>query len=134
MALNTKIAAATANAEAAAAGVLANGGKLQIYDGTQPATADTAVTSQVKLAELTLAGTAFGSPSAGVITAAAITASTVIASGTPAWFRVVGSGGATVWDGSAGTSGTDLVLNASPLVASAGISVSSLTYTQPEHS
>jgi hypothetical protein len=133
MALDTKLAAATANAAANAAVALANGGKLRIYDGTKPTTADTAVSTQTKLAEFTLPSPAFGSASGGVATANAITASTVTASGTPAWFRVVDSSGNPAWDGTAGTSGTDLVLNASPLASPADISVTSWTYTQPEH-
>lgn len=133
MASNLKIAAAAANAAVVAVAALTNGGKLQVYDGAQPATADTAVTTQNKLAEFTLPNPAFGSATAGVVTANAISDVTVTTGGTPAWFRVVGSGAADVLDGSAGTSATDLILNSSPLVLGADVSVTSWTLTEPEH-
>ena len=47
MALNTQIADATVNAQAAALATLCNSGLIKIYDGTQPATADTALGAQV---------------------------------------------------------------------------------------
>jgi hypothetical protein len=40
---------------------LGGAGKLRIYDGTQPADPDTAVSTQVLLAEITLANPAFNS-------------------------------------------------------------------------
>lgn len=121
-----------ANTACDAMATLCNSGKLRIYDGTQPATADTAVSGQVLLAELTLNATAFGASVAGVATANAITQdSSADATGTAAWFRVVQSNGTTlVFDGSVGTSGADLNLNTVAIVSGAAVSVTALTLTE----
>ena len=107
MALNPTLSNVAANAEADAACALANTGWLRIYDGTQPANADTAVSTQNILAELRFGATAFGASVAGVATANAITAdSSANATGTATWFRVFKSDGTTaLWDGSVGTCG-----------------------------
>lgn len=131
MANNPKQTDAAANAAADAVVALANSGKVRIYDGTQPATAATAVTTQTLLAELTLNATAFGAAVAGVATANAITADgTADASGTATWFRVVKSDTTTVlWDGTVGTSGCDLNLNSAAIEGGANVAVSAFTYT-----
>lgn len=128
---NLKMANAAVNAEANALAAEANNGYLRIYDGAQPATADTAIGAQVLLAELRLGATAFGAAVNGVITANAISPdASANASGTATWFRVFKSDGTTpLWDGSVGTSSSDLVLNAVAIAAGAGVSVSSLVHT-----
>ena len=110
---------------------LANNGFLRIYDGTQAATADTAVGAQVLLAELTFGATAFGAASAGVATANAITQdSSANATGTASWFRVLQSNGTTVlFDGSVGTSGANLNLNSVAISSGAAVQVTALTFT-----
>ena len=135
MALSPRLANVAANAAADAVCVLANSGKLRIYDSTgtgQPANADTAVTTQVLLAELTLNATAFGAAALGVATANAITSdASADATGTATWFRVLKSDGTTVlFDGSVGAAGCNLNLNTTSIVIAAAVSVSALTYTQ----
>jgi hypothetical protein len=132
MALNPKRSNAAVNAAADAVTALLNSGYLRIYDGSQPATANTAITTQVKLAELTFNSTAFGAASNGVSTANAITADTSAdATGTATWFRAVKSDGTTaVFDGSVGTSSADLVLNSVAISSGAQVSVTSFTYTE----
>jgi len=134
MANNPKITNASANAAADAVVDLLNSGKLRIYDGSQPATADTDVTTQTLLAELVLNATAFGDAVDGVATANAITAdSSADATGTASWFRVLQSDGTTkMFDGSVGTSGCDLNLNSVAIQINAEVSVTSFTYTQPK--
>jgi hypothetical protein len=131
MASNLKLANAGVNEEADAFGALFDGGYLRIYDGAQPATADTEVTTQVLLAELTFGSPAFGAAVSGVITANAITKdSSANASGTAAWFRCVASDGTTkLMDGSVGTSGCDLNLNSVAISAGAEVSVTSFEHT-----
>lgn len=131
MALNTQLTNLAVNTMVDALTALANSGKLRIYDGTQAATADTAVGAQTLLAELTLNATAFGAASAGVATAGAITAdSSANATGTASWFRVVKSDGTTVlWDGSVGTSGANLNLNSTSIASGQNVAVSSFTFT-----
>lgn len=132
MALNPKISNAAANAAADAVCALANNGYLRIFDGAQPASADTAVSTQTQLAELRFGATAFGAASSGVATANAITSdSAADATGTAAWFRVLKSDGTTaLWDGSVGTSGANLNFGTTSFVSNAQIDISSFTYTQ----
>jgi len=134
MALNPQITVAVANSMLdAGIGNVANSGFLRIYDGTQAATADTAIGSQVLLAELTLNADAFPAAASNVLTANAITQdASANATGTATWFRMVKSDGTTVlMDGTVGTSGCDLNLNSVSIVAGGTVSVSSLTITQP---
>jgi len=132
MALTPRLSNTGANAAADATCALLNSGKLRIYDGTQPATADTAIVAQVLLAELTFGNPAFGASVAGVATANAITGDTTADNtGTATWFRALKSDGTTViFDGSVGTSGANLNLNSVAISAGAAVSVSSFSYTQ----
>lgn len=104
---------------------------LRIYDGTQPATADTAVSTQVKLAELTCNATFAPGAGSGVLTLNAITTdSSADATGTATWFRIVTSGGSTtVLDGSIGTSGADINLNTTAIVIGGPVAISSIVIT-----
>lgn len=130
MANNLKYAVALKNARLdQIASALGNGAKLQIYDGSQPANPDTAVTSQVKLAELTCGSPFAGSASSGVLTANAITAANAIASGTASWFRLTTSGGSAKLDGTVGTSASDLIIDNTSVNSGQQVSVSSLTVT-----
>jgi hypothetical protein len=133
MALNTQLANAQRSRAADAVCVRANSGILRIYDGSQPATADTAIGAQVILAELTMNSTAFGAASNGVATANAITSDTSANNtGTAAWFRLFESDGTTViCDGTVGTGPHNLVVSTTAFVATATVAITSLTYTQP---
>jgi hypothetical protein len=132
MALNTRISVNARNVQLDALRVLLDGGFLRIYDGAQPASPDTAVTTQVLLAELTLANPAFGASVNGVITANAITAdSSANATGTAAWFRATKADGTAVIDGSVGTATANLILSSVNIVAGAPVSVSSWTHGLP---
>lgn len=108
-----------------------NSGKIRIYDGTQPANANTAVSSQTLLAELTCNSTFAGSASSGALTLNAITSdSSADATGTATWFRLLKSDGSTVvLDGSVGTSGADLNLNTTSIVAGAAVAITSCVIT-----
>lgn len=131
MANNFKRGVAALNEECNRVGALLNSGKLRIYDGTQPATPDTAITSQVLLAELTFNATAVGSASAGAVAFNAITQdSSADNTGNATWFRAVKSDGTTaVFDGSVGTSGCDLNINNVAIQATGVVSCSAMTYT-----
>lgn len=135
MADTTKVSNAAANAEADAFASLLDNGYLRIYDSTggtgQPASVDTAIGSQVKLAELRFAATAESDITNGVITFDGLTAdSDADATGTATWFRAFKSDGTTaVWDGSVGTSGATLNLNSAAIQQHAEVAVTSLTHT-----
>lgn len=131
MASNLKLANAAVNAEADALSDALDNGYLRIYDGSQPATADTAISGQVLLAELRLGNPFSGAAVAGVLTANAITKdSSADASGTAAWFRLFKADGTTpVMDGSVGAAGCDLNLNSVAISSGAEVSVSSYSFT-----
>ena len=133
MALNTQLANATVNGQGDNLSARLNSGFLRIYDGTQPATADTAVSTQVLLAELTFSATAAPATVNGLITFNAITSdSSANATGTPTWFRAVQSNGTTVvMDGTVGASGANLNLSGltgGQIIIGGTVAVSSFTH------
>lgn len=130
MPLNTQLANATVNGQAANLAARLNGGFLRIYDGAQPANADTAIGAQVLLAELTFNATAAPAANDGLLTFNSITSdASANATGTATWFRAVSSNGTTVvMDGSVGIATSNLILNSVSIVAGGNVSVSSFTH------
>lgn len=102
---------------------------LRIYDGSRPATGGTATTL---LAELTCNATFAAGASSGALTLNAITQdSSANATGTATWFRIVASNGTThVLDGNVGTSGSDLNLTTTSIVATQPVSITSFVITE----
>lgn len=107
-------------------------GLLRIYSGTAPATPATALSGNTLLAELPLSSTFAAAAASGVLTANSITSdSTADATGTATFYRIYKSDGTTcVAQGSVGTSGADLNLNTTSIVAGAAVAVTSFTYTE----
>lgn len=100
---------------------------IRIYDGSRPATGGAATTL---LAELTCTDPAAAAAAAGVLTFSSITAdSSANATGTATWFRMVDSAGTFVLDGAVGTSGSDLNLTTTSIVATQPVSITSATIT-----
>lgn len=143
MATNTTLSNAAAKAAADAivdlidVGTTNANGKLRIYDGTQPANPDVAVTTQNLLAELDLSNPAFGAAAdgdpGGLATANSITDdSSADATGTASWFRVVDRDENAIIDGSVGTSGADLNLGSVSITSGQAVSITSWTVTMPE--
>jgi hypothetical protein len=135
MALNPKLSVASCNLALNAALDVLNSGFLDIYDSTgtgQPASPDTAVTTQVKLARLNLGATAFAAASGGSKVGNAISATTGITGGTATWYRLVTSGGSAVADGSVGTATSNLVLNATAIVTGAAVTVTAMTHSMAQ--
>lgn len=128
---NLKLSNNVVNPQADALSDLADNGYLRIYDGTQPATADTAISTQVLLAELRFNATAAPAASNGVLTFNAITQdSSANNTGTASWFRALKSDGSTVlFDGTVGVSGSDLNIATTAIVAGAIVGVTSFVYT-----
>ena len=113
MALNTQLADATVNAQAVSLSTLCNSGIIRVYDGTQPATADTGLAGNTLGVTLTFGATAFPAPSGGVLTANAITSGVAVAGITPTWARILKSDTTTViMDVSAGAAGANLTIGA----------------------
>lgn len=138
MASNFKYAAAAKNAKLGSTGLAAFIGTsalLKLYDGTQPASPDTAISSQNMLCSLTCGASAFGTAAAGVLTANAISNGTGTAAAgsgvTSTWFRLWKSDGTTaVLDGTVGTTGCDLNLNNASIANGQTVSISSFTITE----
>lgn len=111
---------------------IGNAGLLKIYDGTQPASPDTAVGAQVLLSTHTC-GSPFGPASSSahpsVLTANAIGSATAGNTSTATWFRITTSGGTAHVDGSVGTSSADLILNSTSITSGQTVSITSLTVT-----
>jgi hypothetical protein len=126
LALSTTLRNALLDAITTAIG---SSGFVDIYNGTRPASGGAATT---KLGHLALAATAAPAASGGVLTFSTVTNdSSADATGTATWFRVTTSGGTFVIDGDVGTSGSDLNLNTTSIVAGGPISISSWTITAP---
>ena len=133
MANNFKRGNAAVNAEADAVGVALANGYLRIYDGSQPANADAAISGPVLLAELRWnnSASAFNAASGGAATAKALTKdSSANAAGTATWFRALAADGTTpIFDGTVGTASCDLNINSVAISAGAEVDVTAYTYT-----
>ena len=100
---------------------------INMYAGTPPASANTAITTQTLLVSLPIVG-AFGTNSNGVITLNSVTPTSATNGGVATFFRITKSDGTTVvMDGSIGTSGADLILNTTTIVALQTVSITSGT-------
>lgn len=101
----TRIPTASRNAhadlEAQRTDAGAGSGYVEVYTGSQPATADSATTGTL-LASIALNDPAYGSATSGVanLDVATVPSATAVADGTPGWYRILDSTGATVRDGS----------------------------------
>lgn len=107
-----------------------NGGLLRIYTGVMPATPEAAAVGQ-QLVELPFATVAFALAVGGRAVANPIERRNATARGRAGWFRAVTAAGATVYDGTVGTVGTDLIVANVNFEQYSSIYVEELTYTQP---
>jgi len=127
------------NAEADALSALLNDGYFRIYDGEQPETPDSPISTQILAAELRFGNPAFASAVDGVITATPITPetdakATIVAA---TWYRAFKSDGTTpMMDGSIGVKDLpnpgdryNLELNSVAIQIHAEVSVSSFIHT-----
>lgn len=113
---------------------LLNGGSIQVYTGSQPAT-DGALSGTL-LATLLFSNPAFqnatASGSGGQAIANGVSSALAVATGTAGYFALVTSGSSTVGTGSVGTSGADLNFNALTIVSGAIVACTSFIVTQPQ--
>ena len=104
---------------------------VKIYSGTVPANVGASLSGNTLLAQLTCSSTFAAASSGGVLTANAITTeNSADGTGTASFFRITNSGGVAKIQGSVGTSGADLNLNTTSIVAGAAVSISSMTITE----
>lgn len=108
--------------------------KIEIRDGTQPATPNTTATGTL-LATFTLNDPSFGAATAGVITLSVAPALTTtgVAAGTAGWFRAMDSTNAAVADGtvSATGGGGQIELNTTTVSVGLELAITSGTVTAP---
>jgi hypothetical protein len=132
MASNLKASNACVNAEAASIAALLAGGYLRLYNGTQPATVDTAASGTL-LAELRFPSPV-GTVVNGVLTIGTVTGDiSANATGNPTWFRALGANGTTaVVDGSAGIADADCVLTEATITMGGTVGVESMVITVPK--
>lgn len=129
MPLNPKLTIASRNlALNAALDVMNTTGTILILDGTQATDADTAIGAQVTLATLTFANPAWAAAASASKAANAITQATAAATGTASWYRMR-TGSTAVWDGTVGTSGSNLNFNSVAIQSGATVQISSFTAT-----
>jgi hypothetical protein len=128
MASNLNYSNGTRNAQQQGLITFAGSGSIiRIYQGTQPANANTAISSQTLLVSLTIVGS-FGTDANGTITIGAVTSAQAVATGTAQFFRIVKSDGTTVvMDGSVGTSDADMILNTTAIANTQTVTISSGT-------
>jgi hypothetical protein len=110
-----------------------NGGSIRFYDGSRPATTETAISTQVLLVTLTFNATAFGASSSASASANAIGSGTVAATGAATWARLVNSSGTAVADATvtATGGGGDIQMDGVDFGAGGTVSLSSFTISQP---
>ena len=132
---NVRIADTTRNAmmdEFAVQTDLGTAAIIEIYSGTQPVDADTALSGNTLLATLTASAAMWTAAAInGVLTLAAVTDdSSADATGTATWARILTQGaGATVFDADVGTSATTIILNTVSIVSGGTVSITSGTMT-----
>jgi hypothetical protein len=128
MPTNLKYSNGTRNAQQNGLITYAGSGSLiNIYSGSQPANANTAISGQTLLVTLTVSGS-FGTDSNGTITLSTVTNGTAVATGTASFFRITQSNNTTVvMDGSVATSDADLVLNNTSIATGQVVSISAGT-------
>lgn len=107
-----------------------NSGKVKIYSGTVPATADTALSGNTLLAQPSFGATAFAAASGGVKTANTISPDTdAAATGTATFYRLTKSDGTVVSQGTVGTSGSNINLSSTSIVQHTTVAVFGLSFT-----
>lgn len=105
-----------------------------IYSGTKPTNANTALSGNTVLAQITCGATLASAASNGTLTISGMPLqdSSADATGTAAFFRILKSDLTTVcWQGDVGTSGSDLNLNTTSIAANGPVQITSWTVTIP---
>jgi len=107
---------------------------IKFYSGTQPATADTALSGNTLLATLTASAVMWGVSANGVLTLATVTDdSSADATGTASFARVFDEeAGSTIFDCDVAASGATINLNTVSIIAGGTVSITSGTMTFPD--
>lgn len=110
---------------------IGTGPVLRILTGSVPATPATAQTGTL-LAEITLPSDFMAAAASGVKAKSGTWSGTAVAAGTAGYFRILNSGATVVHiQGTAGTSGTDMILDSASFANGQAFSVLTFTITAP---
>lgn len=134
---NLRLSTASANAAMDSVTILINAGSagtIKIYDGTQPADANTAVSTQNLLGTLTFSADAFADAIAGVSTANVITEESNASAGTASWARIESGTPATVFDCDVGEAADNatITLNSKIIGVDGTIEITAFELTHPD--
>lgn len=110
---------------------LADGGKMEIYEGRQPARADDKIGDQLLLARLTLPDPAFAQPLNGAAGARSIDQQPALATGRASWARISDALGDALLDIDVGESGAALNLSSAQLFERGPVVINALVLRMP---
>ena len=113
-----------------AAGVVADSGVIEFRTGTQPTSANDAVSGTL-LATMTLPATAFGASSSGSAAKAGTWQATVIAAGTAGYARMRNTGDTIRMDMDVGTGSEDVVFDVVIWEVDGVVTIDTATLSQP---
>lgn len=106
-------------------------GKLRIYDGTKPATADTAISTQNLLATVVLPKPSAPDATDGVLTIDPISPIVVTDTGTASWARLSDADGNVIGDFDVAAAGSPaILLDNAALVVGGGLTINSFVITE----
>lgn len=131
--MTLKIAIATKNAMLDVVNTRINAGAgpgtIKLYSGTQPATADTALSGNTLLATLSLTDPAFDAATGGTIALDADPdlSATAVGTGTATFARAADSDGNTVFDGSVNTTAADFTIASTAITTGQTVTVTTGT-------
>lgn len=113
-------------------------GDVKVYSGTAPADADAALSGNTLLAQAEMSNPAFGAASdanpGAVATMSGLPKSdtSIDATGTATFFRIFDRNNVCRAQGTVGTSGADMIVTTTSLVAAATFTITAFTITVPE--
>jgi hypothetical protein len=110
---------------------LADGGKIEVYQGRQPARADDEIGDQLLLARLMLPDPAFASPINGAAGARSIDQQPALASGRANWARIFDASAEPLMDIDVGESGAALNLSSAQLFERGPVLINALVLRMP---
>lgn len=129
--MTSRLTSEIVNAQAQIIADALNGGYMRIYSGTQPLTANTAISEDAaELATLNFGTPAFASIVQGQLTANPLTGGLAIADGIATWFRLYKNDGVTpVLDGNISTTLGNLVLPTTTITTGITIEITNYIHT-----
>ncbi len=128
MSKNPSLAQISVDAQNDAISLLLDAGFIDLFDGTQPASSDTPITTQNLLSSHSFSSPAFNPSVGGIATANSVGSSVILLNGIVTWFRAYKSDHLTaVQDGSVDTIDADLIVSTTVFVAGQAANITAMT-------